>query len=65
MENNNHILTPLQEGIKFTKYDCPTTKEECLLMRVVPCSQLVGSLIHIIIHTKHNCSYLVSCPISE
>ncbi len=52
MESSNHIFTPLKVGLKLTKNDCLATKIKCLLMEAVPYSQVVGSLMHVIIYIQ-------------
>jgi hypothetical protein len=51
-ENNTHILTPWEVGIKLTKTDCPSIEEKHHLMTSFPYPQVIDNLMHIIIHTN-------------
>ncbi len=57
MESSNHIFTPMEVSLKLIKNDCPTTKIEHLLMEIIPYSQVVGNLMHVIIYTRLDQSY--------
>jgi hypothetical protein len=61
MESSNHIFTPLEVGLKLIKNDYPTTKIKHLLMEIIPYWQLVGNLMHVIIYTRLDRSYLIGC----
>ncbi len=61
MESRNHIFTPLEVGLKLIKTDYPITEVERLLMEIVPYSQVVGNLMHVIIYTRLDWSYSIGC----
>jgi hypothetical protein len=61
MEFGNHIFTPLEVGLKLIKNDCPTIEIKHLLMEIIPYSQVVGNLMHVIIYTRLDQSYSIGC----
>ncbi len=61
MESSNHVFTLLEIGLKLITNDCPTIEIEHFLMEIIPYSQVVGNLMHVIIHTRLDMSYLFGC----
>jgi len=59
MESRSHIFTPLEVGLKLIKNDYPITEVEPLLMEIIPYSQVVGNLMHVIIYTRLDRSYSI------
>jgi len=59
MESINHIFTPLEASLKLTKDDCPTIETKHFLMEAIPYSQVVGSLMHVVIYSRPNYSYSI------
>lgn len=61
MESRNHIFTPLEVGLKLIKNDYPIIEVEPLLMEIIPYSQVVSNLMHVIIYARLDRSYSIEC----
>jgi hypothetical protein len=55
------INTHLEVKIKLSTINYLQTKEVKLFMAKIPYSQIVGNLMHVVVHTCFDCSYVVSC----
>lgn len=58
-ESCSPVSTPLNPGIKLSLSDCPKSSEEAELMRTVPYSHAVGSLMYLAISTRPDIAYAV------
>jgi hypothetical protein len=59
MKNEKLVSTPLAIHFKLTKETCPKTHEEIEYMSKVPYSSTIGSLMYVMVCTRHDIEHAV------
>ncbi len=60
MFESNLINTPLLANVHLNKDDSPITKEEIVATHDYPYSRVVSSLMHVIVNSRPDCSFVVN-----
>jgi Reverse transcriptase (RNA-dependent DNA polymerase) len=61
MEQANPCFTPMDTNLKLTKEMQPKTEEDKTAMRKIPYRELVGSLMYVMVGTRPDIAFAVSC----
>ena len=57
MQDSKRGFLPMSHGIKLSKSQCPTTKDEKERMDKIPYASAIGSIMYAILCTRPNVSY--------
>ena len=60
MQDSKRGSLPMSHGIKLSKYQCPTMKDERERMDKIPYASAIGSIMYAMLCTRHDVSYALS-----
>ena len=60
MQDSKRGLLPMSHGIKLSKSQCPTTKDERERMDKIPYASAIGSIVYVMLCTRPDVSYALS-----
>jgi hypothetical protein len=60
MQDSKKVFLPMSHGITLSKNQCPTDPDEQERMRVIPYTSVIGSIMHDMICTHSDVSYVLS-----
>ena len=60
MQDSKRSFFPISHGIKLSKSQCPTTKDERERMDKIPHASAIGSIMYVMLCTQLDVSYALS-----